>query len=88
MNRPTLAIIFILLCLNLLGTSYLLVSRCSPTTDVAFQRKVTEAKLAQIDKIMNLAVEFRWELEVLPQKLLIRRRSLKSKQVNIFRITE
>jgi hypothetical protein len=68
MNRATSTIIFILLGLNLLGTSYLVISRYSPSTKVAVQRKITEAELVQIDKIMNLAVEFRSELESIADK--------------------
>jgi hypothetical protein len=63
MKRFTLAIIFVLLGLNLLGTLYLIVSRYFPNTEAAFHKKISEAELTQILKIMNLVVEFRSELE-------------------------
>ena len=62
MNRLTAVFIFILLGFNSLAVSYLVINRSSGS-GTFLQGRMNESEIAQFEKIFNLAVDFRSELE-------------------------
>ncbi len=65
MNRLTLTIVLVLLGFNSVAVSYLIATRTAGGGRASFQAQVSDGELAQLDKIFDLVVNFRTELEAI-----------------------